>query len=65
MQIQQSAEVKESLEINVKGTIMHKVSRKLIPKKLLESSSILQPKEPNRKLQTVKCKYCGQVYARH
>ena len=58
-------EVKESLEMNVKGNIMHKVSRKLIPKKLLESSFILQPKEPNQKLQTFKCKYCGQVYARH
>ncbi|OXU26685.1 hypothetical protein TSAR_012583 [Trichomalopsis sarcophagae] len=58
-------EVKESLEMNVKGNIVHKVSRKLIPKKLLESSFILQPKEPNQKLQTFKCKYCGQIYARH
>lgn len=58
-------EVKESLEINIKGNLVQKVTRKLIPKKLLESSFILQPKEPNQKLQTFKCRYCGQVYARH
>ena len=59
------ANIKESLECNVKGNIAHKVSRRFIPKKLLESSFILQPKEPNQKLQTFKCRYCGQVYARH
>ncbi|XP_011494665.1 PREDICTED: uncharacterized protein LOC105359714 [Ceratosolen solmsi marchali] len=58
-------EVKDYLEMNVKENIVHKVCRKLIPKKLLESSFILQPKEPNQKLQTFKCKYCGQIYARH
>ncbi|XP_058803993.1 uncharacterized protein LOC131671525 [Phymastichus coffea] len=58
-------EVKEALEANVRGNNAHKVSRRLIPKKVLESSFILQPKEPNQKLQTFKCKYCGQVYARH
>lgn len=58
-------EVKNALEINVNEGKAHKVTRKLIPKKLLENSFILQPKEPNQKLQTFKCKYCGQVYARH
>lgn len=57
--------VKDALEANAKGNSPHKVSRRLIPKKLLENSFVLQPKEPNQKLQTFKCKYCGQVYARH
>lgn len=58
-------EVKSAIEINIKGNLVHKVQRNLIPKQLLETSFILQPKEPNQKLQTFKCKYCGQVYARH
>ncbi|XP_014208329.1 uncharacterized protein LOC106639307 [Copidosoma floridanum] len=58
-------EVKTALELNAKEGMAHKVSRQLIPKKLLDNSFIMQPKEPNQKLQTFKCKYCGQVYARH
>ncbi|XP_014224862.1 uncharacterized protein LOC106651043 [Trichogramma pretiosum] len=59
------SEIREALEQNIKVNLAQKVSRRFIPKKLLETSFILQPKEPNQKLQTFKCRYCGQIYARH